>query len=575
MIEISAISARRLPIPNGCDFYFIATASIGDASVSSAPAKPVVDHRLGSSVTFRDPLVLPCYVDGSVVDIRTFGISVQIRSVCGTMHLGTAVCRVSRQWSPVVPTGEVMVSFSLSEPVTSQMPSASASENVKKQRPATAGPAVRSSALDAPAKPAGDVPEDTSVVSEYSGMLTVQLKSIQGLSISTANPVSLYVSAQFALEETTSQTIEIIPEADGHRGKWLDGKGTLSFELLPSNVSRIMTLSVFGAWVKGSMANVNNGPGPHHLLGICKVDIPTNLGGESQQFTTAPSISGHPRSRLDLSVSLTYIKPRKEGAGGRPLSAYPRRTPATAVTTVDAVGPQSHHRPIVPAASPTKQRDENSEDENQLRVANHTSAAKLRTKVGAGRKAWSEESIDAGGRKYAFQAALFAKLEETVQSAVNGAVAKVLERVTLLEQRVQRTEEMLGQIRPPSGQHLRPNSAYGNAKIPKAPTTILGAASRPSSADSVTGASGGYDVSHSIVTDTQLRNKFNEYDIKGRGSITVPQLIQFYRANSPFGDDDDEVKILKYFEYCGIKVRSSEGVSFDEFARLALKLAQR
>lgn len=571
MIEISTISARKLPIPHGCEFHFIVTASIGDASVSSAPVKPVLDHRLGSSVTFREPLVLPCYVDGSVVDLRTFGITVQFRSVCGTMHLGSAVCRVTKQWVPVVPSGEAMVSFFLSEPVP--LTHAAPDSMPFKQRPATAGPAVRTGAPGTTSSvPRTDREDAVPLTSEYSGTLAVHLRGISGLAIPTSTPVSVYVVAQFAMMEVHSTAIEVIPESDGHRGAWGEGPNqVVTFEVLPSNISRILTLSVFGAWIRaGSAASVASGSGgPHHLLGLAKLDVPTNLGGENQRFATSVAISGHPRSKLDVEVVLTYLKPRKEGAGGRPLSAYPRRNPATSGS-----GEFSKQLAPLPASSlaPTAPQDEDEVilDGAPALQSSGATAAKLRSKVVAGKKAWDESPSDAFT---SFQAALMAKLEESISSAVGAACTKILERLGSLEQRVARTEEMLAQTRPATAPSHRPGSGYSGARIPKAPSSLGGAASRPSSADSVGGAP--YDVSHSIVTDAQLRAKFMEYDAKDRGFITVPQLIHFYRSNSAFGDDEDEAKILKYFDYCGLRVRSSEGVSFDDFAKVALKLAQR
>jgi hypothetical protein len=587
MIEISTISARKLPIPHGCEFHFIVTASIGEACVSSAPVKPVLDHRLGSSVTFREPLSLPCNVDGSTIDVRTFGIHLSMRSVCGTMSLGSCICRVSKQWVPVIPVGEAMISFSVGESlaiVTQPLGTASSLDAAKRARPATAGPAARSSAADdVSRRPTSGNLEDMSGVaatSEYSGNLTIALKSIKGLAISTSTPVSLYVQAQFAMDEGKSSPLEVHPASDGHRGTWPSGSN-ISFDVLPSNTSRLMTLSVFGAWVRSgndrpsSAVASGAGTGPHHLIGVCKVDVPTNLGGENQHVATTLVLSGHPRSQMEVEITLTYLKPRKEGASGRPLSAYPRRAPGASGSgdfTSSARGNLS---------SSGRQRPQNIVDEDDDDVLMETSPqkidgtlngttptqSKVRAKLNAGRRAWGEESQGTAS----FEAVLLARLEDSIASAVTAATNSVLERLGQLEARVQRSEELLTQLRPPTGAQ-RPGSGYNTGpRIPKAPSSMSGAASRPSSADSV----GGYDVSHSIVTDSQLRTKFHEYDIKKRGLITVPQLIHFYRANSPFGDDEDETRILKYFDYCGIRVRSSEGVSFDDFARLALRLAQR
>jgi Ca2+-binding EF-hand superfamily protein len=86
---------------------------------------------------------------------------------------------------------------------------------------------------------------------------------------------------------------------------------------------------------------------------------------------------------------------------------------------------------------------------------------------------------------------------------------------------------------------------------------------------------GNYDVSQSIVSETQLRAKFNEFDTKGTGVMSLAQLTQFYRAGSMFGEDDDEGRVLRFFETLGIRVHSASGVTFDEFAKVALKLAAR
>lgn len=580
MIEISTIAARKLPIPHGCEFHFIVTASIGDACVSSAPVKPVVDHRLGSSITFREPLSLPCYVDGSIIDVRTFGINLNFRSVCGTMSLGTSICRVSKQWVPVIPVGESMISFSVGEPLAALTQSHSGTvEGAKRVRPSTAGPAVRGSALEDASRrqPTASGLEDMSIMatSEYSGNLTIAFKSITGLAISTSTPVSLYVQAQFAMDEGKSPPLEVIPHSDGHRGSWPAGS-CISFDVLPSNTSRLMTLSVFGAWVRGGQDRPSatvasgSGTGPHHLVGVCRVDVPTNLGGENQHVVSTLVLSGHPRSQLEVDITLTYLKPRKEGAGGRPLSAYPRRAPGSSGDFSTAKGTMNSGRQRPQGLVAEDDDDvlmETSPQKLDSITGNTPTQSKVRAKLNAGRRAWGDEVQGSAS----FETVLLAKLEDSITSAVTAATNSVLERLGQLEARVQRSEEILTQLRPPTGAP-RPGSGYsGGPRIPKAPSSLSGAASRPSSADSV----GGYDVSHSIVTDVQLRSKFHEYDTKHRGLITVPQLIHFYRANSPFGDDEDEARILKYFDYCGIRVRSSEGVSFDDFARLALRLAQR
>ncbi|CUE77946.1 Hypothetical protein, putative [Bodo saltans] len=586
MIEISTISARKLPIPHGCEFHFIVTASIGEACVSSAPVKPVLDHRLGSSLTFREQLSLPCNVDGTTIDVRAFGIHLCIRSVCGTMSLGSCICRVSKQWVPVIPVGEAMVSFSVGESLAIvTQPLGSSLEGAKRSRPSTAGPAVRSSATDDPSRrPTTGTLEEMSVVSatsEYSGSLTIGLKSIKGLAISTSTPVSLYVQAQFAMDEGKSSPLEVNPASDGHRGTWPPGSN-ISFDVLPSNTSRLMTLSVFGAWVRSgqdrpsSAVATGAGTGPHHLIGVCKVDVPTNLGGENQHVLSTLVLSGHPRSQVEVEITLTYLKPRKEGASGRPLSAYPRRAPGASGSgdfTTSARGNLSNSGRQRPQTITADEDDDVLMETSPQKIEGSLNGStptqsKVRAKLNAGRRAWGEESQ---GGTASFETVLLARLEDSIASAVSAATNSVLERLGQLEARVQRSEELLSQLRPPTGAQ-RPGSGYSaGPRIPKAPSSMSGAASRPSSADSV----GGYDVSHSIVTDSQLRTKFHEYDTKHRGLITVPQLIHFYRANSPFGDDEDEARILKYFDYCGIRVRSSEGVSFDDFARLALRLAQR
>lgn len=612
MIEISAIAARRLPIPSGCDLYFVATVTLGEASVSSAPAKPVVDHRLGSSIAFRDPLVLPCYVDGTIVDPRTFGLSVQIRSVCGTVHLGVAIARVSKQWYPIVPHGEVMCSFALNE--TLKMASPPIMENSDgeravnsanpqdRKRPATAGPGgARGAAVGAsgggravgPLEPANvsaqqDGFEEIVTTSAYSAVLTLTMRSISGLMIDTGAPASVYVSVQYARDERQTEPLEVIPDQYGHWGKWDDEGYSVTFDVLPSNVTRLMTLSVLGAW---STAEGAKGPNFRpHLLGIAKVDVPTNLGGENQTLSQRLVVSGHPRSKLDVSLSLVYNRPRKEGAGGRPLSAYPRRAPG-------ASSPGAPPSPHQAAPSRQQQLPSQSQSTNQPAVSQEEQAApvasnKLRSRIGAGRNAWGDGSssssvpVQSGGAassaqppsegmllemEKAFENVLTSKLEESVVTAVNVAVARVMDRLNALEQRLARSEEAIAQLRLPPPAPSRTGSG-GYNRIPKAP------GSRPGSADSVVSgpnSAPSYDVSHSIITEQQLRNKFQEYDVTQSGTISLAQLISFYKSGSAYGDDESDDRVLRYLDHCGVRIRSSEGVSFDDFAKVALRLAQR
>ena len=95
--------------------------------------------------------------------------------------------------------------------------------------------------------------------------------------------------------------------------------------------------------------------------------------------------------------------------------------------------------------------------------------------------------------------------------------------------------------------------------------------SRPSSADS----SNPYDVSQSYVTEQQLRSKFSDYDAQGSGYMTRKQLIDFYKATNMFGADEDDDSVKRYLAgLCGDSFRN-DMITFDDFAKVALKLAQR
>lgn len=620
MLQVTTVSARRLPIPAGSDKYFIATLSVGDVTVSTAPVKPVLDARLGASVTFRDTLDLPCPIDASSSSSGMSGgpnappnvaVQIHIRSVCGSLYLGSGICRVTKQWAPMVPSGEVLCGFMLQVPVVSHPPPPVGVPS--KKRPVTAGPSLQG---HRPASGGGSSGASTGGASssaaglstesllddslpgvaggEYAGELAIKFDRVRGLGLPATAAVSLYAQVQFAQEEKQSGICEATPEGEGHAGRWPQKTGgDVVFEVLPSNLTRVVTIMMYASDGKAAQK--------HNLVGIAKLDVATNLGGENHRDQKTLVLSGHPRSRLSIEYALVYSKPRKEGASGRPLSAYPRRTsgggaapagtgastasasssvggvPALAIapSAVSSGGGAASAR--MPPALDDRLAARAAADE-QLASSPNSSASKLRNKVGAGRKAW-EDTSDAsrngsgssGGngsssqQQEALGRLIAERLEERIAASVERAVSRVLDRLAQLEVRVQRTEEMIGQLRPPSGHHA-------NRKVPRAPSS-QGAASRPSSADSVTGPN--YDVSQSIVSEMQLRAKFAEYENAQSGLMTLAQLIHFYRAGSMFGDDDDEARVLRFFETLGIRVQCTNGITFDEFAKVALKLAAR
>ena len=587
MIQVFTVAARRLPIPIGSDKYFIATLSVGDVTVSTSPAKPVMDARLGASITFRDTLELPCPTDvGGSYDPHAVAVHIQIRSVCGSINLGAGICRVNKDWVPMVPSGEVLCGFSV-HPVLHPPPFGVPA----KKRPVTAGPTTQRPGANSTSNTSLGVngssliesaqDESSAPAGEYAGELSIRFDRIIGLGLPTTLPVSLYAQVQFALEDKQSEICEAVPEGEGHAGRWRKPGTDVTFEVLPSNLTRVVSIMLYAAEISDKQK--------HNMIGMTKLEVQTNLGGENHREQKTLTVSGHPRSKLFVEYSLVYAKPRKEGASGRPLSAYPRRTSTSAsqIAQTAATGPlpssSSATARVQPPLAMSEDQLNRQPEAAQNAAATPNSATKLRSKIGAGRKAWgsgespdpdrsansrssnnntsstAEQQQDALGRLIA------EKLEERIAARVESAVAKVLERLSSLELRVQRTEEMIGQLRPPSGHQ------GANRKIPRAPSS-QGAASRPSSADSVTG---NYDVSQSIVSEQQLRAKFAEYDTSYSGSMSLAQLIQFYRSSSMFGDEEDEGRVLKFFEAAGIKVQSTTGVTFDEFAKVALKLAAR
>eukprot|EP01065_Artemidia_motanka_P026350 TRINITY_DN3129_c0_g1_i1.p1 TRINITY_DN3129_c0_g1~~TRINITY_DN3129_c0_g1_i1.p1 ORF type:complete len:778 (+),score=206.07 TRINITY_DN3129_c0_g1_i1:91-2424(+) len=136
------------------------------------------------------------------------------------------------------------------------------------------------------------------------------------------------------------------------------------------------------------------------------------------------------------------------------------------------------------------------------------------------------------------------------------------------------------QSRPTSSN--RPWSGGSNPSVSvraASPIGHLGPLSRPSSSGTSTGdgtpppnvLQAAADLSGSIVTDDQLRTKFEELAGPGRVCISFVELRRFYRSFDSFGiDETDEQVGRKLAKFC-----RTDQVSFNEFAHLALSLAKR
>ena len=129
-------------------------------------------------------------------------------------------------------------------------------------------------------------------------------------------------------------------------------------------------------------------------------------------------------------------------------------------------------------------------------------------------------------------------------------------RLAAVEGRVRRLEERTG----------LPPVAVTAASTAAAADEDAGASSRDHSPVSVAVRS---DVSGVLVTEEQLRAKFDELDVRQRGWISCEALRRFYHTFDFGLDDGGKVDTML------MRFAKTDRVPYAEFARVALSLAAR
>jgi hypothetical protein len=670
-ILVTSITVRRVNIPPGPAKEFVATihlalttdqASSNSASslfavptlrsgssssgagaahkITTAPEKAQPDFTSGWTINFRDlNFILPLH---AMYDTRN-GVHVSVQSTCGSVQLGTANCRQSREWFFLSkPRGEVQVSFTeafgsspgLSGNTNNNSSSAStAGSSLVGARPMSGaaarhaptsssssdGQMISSSAsgaggtpiLQAPV-PAGNQQPSNRVLATSIGFsprqitTAVQSRSVDFTNISVTNFMcSRDPEEYFLLQVQFAGQTKQIPAALGTYDPVTGHNVTWSPKL---NAFLIFDIPLY---IKESVATFSLYRGTSLAEGLLAAQTSVTIDTTEPSLDTL-SLQLAGRSVLTVTVNTRFREPQKEGAGGRPTSAFSRggggnapapsvasgligvveaRPPLGALTSSSSAG----KAPTTPPAQRSHGRaggqrhapggnyagcDDDGEDDDDGYIIDDDDAAispeddtRFYRGTAAGASAFSAD-VDH----------LIAGLLSRVDASIAKAFAPVEQRLEEIEARVAQGEERITAYLAAcaAGQQGGTSSIGVGGSGSISPTPVL-LGSRPASGDSIASSSNrGYsgvaftsfpEHSNPLFNESMLQAKFDGYDTHRRGYISRSQLIHFYRTHNSFAYDatDDDVmealaELARNFD--------TEHVSFDCFCAIALKLAK-
>lgn len=509
MITVDAIAGRRLPVPKGFNGTLIAVATVGDNSVTTSPQQPIFDTKLGYSVTFRERFEFPAAAR-STSDAAP-GVCVSIRSADDTLNFGETVCDETRKWFSLAPAscGEALCSFaatpaaSAPHPLqTSGLAESSIEASPQRRRPATAigAPVPAWKVVNPSAGEKHHHPEF-----DWSGLLRVEVRGAKGLSI-PASRVTVTPVVQFAMKERRLAEVPTTITALGHVAA-VDQ--VCEFDVPPRTLNSAVFVRVF--WSSPGREN--------QFCGEARFTIALDDCGGTMLTETA-EVSGNPRSALTIGYSVAYHRPQREGINGRPLSAHDRVHRHAVVASNG--GGDAPHSPSTSTSASAAPPAPSSQLEAHSVCASTAVDGPLR----------STAVLDA--------------VEQRIHAAVARAMEQVMLRLTAVEVRVTRSEERLAAMS---------SSATGGRQVPQTTTS----AASGSSGSSGPSSAYGFDVSRSMVTEAQLRERFRELagDV---GHMTMRDLVAFYKASSPLVEDD-EAMIAAFMASAGVTGLDAEVVT--------------
>jgi hypothetical protein len=402
---------------------------------------------------------------------------------------------------------------------------------------------------------------------------------------STADAIQpLLFTLRFAHQ--TKQSIAAMASADGFKGSRASWLGmTLSFDV-PLYLRE--SVALFTLYSGNTLSNACMVAESSMTIDIVSTEAPR------KKVMHLRSTGECPFGLLFL-VQTTFREPLREGSGGRPTSAFSRRTlgsngsrPSSAVRFAPTTPPKRHDDSLGSGSSQAAQRltddvdisaDEGLDEEFVVEDVSTTPPRDNRAEIPTTVRFEGQQSCDDGYDVDPFLTCFLDSIESKLSLTMTKALHPLLERLEQLDSRARQNEEraagLILSCRPPAGSSRSPSQTtmLPCASSPSPTPTPLNAGSRPTSGDSNSRLVSFPDHASPLFTESQLLVKFNSYDTLQSGYIAMSQLVHFYRTHNSFAMDQTYDQI---FDELATLVRDVEAdrVSFNDFCSVALKLAK-